>query len=62
MFHWGFLLGAALLAVSVMRLLPDRAGYWLDLALVMFALYLGGCTIGSLLRGLVVARGMRPSP
>jgi hypothetical protein len=41
---------AALLAVALTHLVPGRPGYWLDLGLMMFALYLVGCTIGSWLR------------
>ena len=41
---------AALVAVALARLIPGRPGYWLDLGLVMFALYLAGCAVGSWLR------------
>jgi hypothetical protein len=53
----GAVLGALIL-VSLLRLIPGRAGYWLDLGLVMFAVYLAGCALGSWLRALVVARLM----
>jgi hypothetical protein len=46
----------ALIVAALLRIVPGRAGYWLDLGLVMFALYLVGCTIGSCLRGWVVSR------
>jgi hypothetical protein len=46
---------AALVAVALARILPGRPGYWLDLGLVMFALYLAGCTVGSWLRDRVLA-------
>ena len=49
----------ALLLVSLFKLLPGRAGYWLDLALVMFVVYLVGCVAGSWLRHQVVSRGAR---
>ncbi len=52
---------AALVAAALAREIPGRWGYWLDLFLVMFALYLAGCTVGSLLRAWVVSRTM-PSP
>jgi len=42
--------------VALGRALPGRAGYWLDLGLVMFALYVVGCAIGSALRDRVVSR------
>jgi len=48
-------LGALILA-SVFHLAPGRAGYWLDLGLVMMAIYIVGCAIGSWLRNLVVSR------
>ncbi len=48
---------AALVLLSLTRLIPDRAGYGLDLALVMFGVYLVGCAIGSGLRSWVVSRG-----
>jgi len=50
---------AAILAVALARIVPGRYGYWLDLGLVMFALYLVGCAIGSWLRDWVVTRSMR---
>ena len=40
---------AALIGAALARVVPGRFGYWLDLGLIMFALYLGGCTAGSLL-------------
>lgn len=52
---------AALVAVSLARIVPGRYGYWLDLGLVMFALYLVGCAIGSWLRDWVVSRSMPPA-
>jgi hypothetical protein len=48
-------LAAALVAAAIARLVPGRAGYWLDLGLVMFALYLAGCTVGSWLRNWVLS-------
>ena len=47
-------LAAALVAAAIARVVPGRAGYWLDLGLVMFALYLAGCTVGSWLRNWVL--------
>ena len=47
---------AVLVAVALARVVPGRPGYWLDLGLMMFALYLAGCTVGSWLRDRVVAR------
>ncbi|WP_159005936.1 hypothetical protein [Bradyrhizobium sp. S69] len=54
--RWLSLLVAALIAVALARLVPGRPGYWLDLGLVMFALYLAGCAVGSWLRDWVVSR------
>ncbi|HZR76725.1 hypothetical protein [Bradyrhizobium sp.] len=45
---------AVLIAVALARAVPGRPGYWLDLGLMMFALYLIGCLIGSLLRDRVL--------
>lgn len=46
---------AALVAAAIARVVPGRAGYWLDLGLVMFALYLAGCAVGSWLRNRVLS-------
>ena len=51
---WLAVLVAALLVAALARLVPGRPGYWLDLGLLMFALYLIGCLIGSLLRDRVL--------
>ena len=47
---WLAALVAALVAVALARVIPGRPGYWLDLGLSMFALYLAGCAVGSWLR------------
>lgn len=47
---------AVLAAAALARVVPGRFGYWLDLGLVLFALYLCGCTVGALLRAWVVSR------
>ena len=52
--RWLAALVAALLAAALARLVPGRPGYWLDLGLLMFALYLIGCGIGSWLRDRVL--------
>jgi hypothetical protein len=52
---------AALIAAALARGVPGRLGYWLDLGLIMFGLYLGGCTVGALLRGWVVSRSAPPA-
>ncbi|MGJ5202501.1 hypothetical protein [Bradyrhizobium sp. HKCCYLR20261] len=52
-------LAAGLVAAAVTSLVPGRAGYWLELLLVMFVPYLAGCAIGTWLRALVVTRSMR---
>lgn len=51
---------AIAVALSVARVIPGRFGYWLDLGLVMFAIYIVGCSVGSWLRGLLVA--LHPAP
>jgi hypothetical protein len=53
---WLAALVAALVAVALARLIPGRPGYWLDLGLIMFALYLAGCALGSWLRAWVISR------
>ncbi|ABD90448.1 hypothetical protein [Rhodopseudomonas palustris] len=53
---WLSLVVAVLLALALARLVPGRAGYWLDLGLVMLAVYLAGCAVGSWLRYWVVSR------
>jgi hypothetical protein len=50
----------ALLSLSLWRVLPGRAGYWLDLGLVMFTAYLMGCVVGSWLRYVLLLRPGRP--
>ena len=45
---------AALLAAALAHVVPGRPGYWLDLGLMIFALYLIGCGIGSWLRDRVL--------
>jgi hypothetical protein len=54
--RWLAVLVAALLGAALARVVPGRPGYWLDLGLIMFALYLGGCAVGSWLRDWVVSR------
>jgi hypothetical protein len=58
---WLSALVAALVAAAFARVVPGRFGYWLDLFLVMFALYLCGCAVGSWLRDWVVSRSA-PAP
>ena len=48
--RWLAALAAALVALALARVIPGRPGYWLDLGLSMFALYLAGCAVGSWLR------------
>jgi hypothetical protein len=52
---------AVLIAAALARVVPGRFGYWLDLGLIMFALYLCGCAVGSWLRGWVVSRSAPPA-
>jgi hypothetical protein len=58
--QWLAALAAALVAAALARVIPGRPGYWLDLGLVMFALYLSGCAVGSWLRDWVLARNAEP--
>lgn len=59
--RWLGVLVAALLVVALARVVPGRPGYWLDLGLLMFALYLIGCLIGSWLRDRVLPGPVSPS-
>jgi len=52
---------AALVGAALARVVPGRFGYWLDLLLFMFALYLGGCVVGAWLRAWVVSRSAPPA-
>ena len=54
--RWLAALAAALVGCALARVVPGRAGYWLDLGLVMFACYLAGCMFGSSLRDWVLSR------
>jgi uncharacterized membrane protein YjjP (DUF1212 family) len=54
--RWLAVLAAALVAVALARVVPGRPGYWLDLGLIMFALYLAGCAVGSWLRDWALSR------
>jgi hypothetical protein len=54
--RWLSVLVAALIAASLARVVPGRFGYWLDLGLLMFGLYLIGCAVGSWLRDWVLSR------
>src|SRR6202790_28154 len=54
--RWLAALVAVLVAVALARLIPGRPGYWLDLGLVMFAVYLTGCAVGSWLRDWALSR------
>jgi hypothetical protein len=54
--RWLAALVVVLVAAALSRIVPGRFGYWLDLGLIMFALYLAGCAVGSWLRDWVVSR------
>jgi len=54
--RWLAVLAAALVGVALVRVVPGRFGYWLDLGLTLFGCYLVGCTIGAFLRDRVVSR------
>ena len=51
---WLGVLVAILIAASLARVVPGQFGYWLDLGLMIFAIYLIGCAIGSWLRDRVL--------
>ena len=54
--RWLAVLAAALVVTALARVIPGRPGYWLDLGLIMFALYLAGCAAGSWLRDWALSR------
>jgi hypothetical protein len=54
--RWLAVLAATLVALALARVIPGRPGYWLDLGLIMFALYLAGCAVGSWLRDWALSR------
>jgi hypothetical protein len=54
--RWLAVLAVILVAAALARAVPSRPGYWLDLGLVLFAVYLVGCAVGSWLRDWVVSR------
>ena len=54
--RWLAVLAAALVAAALARVIPGRPGYWLDLGLSMFAVYLFGCAVGSWLRDRVLSQ------
>ena len=57
--RWLAALAAALVAAALARVIPGRPGYWLDLGLIMFAVYLFGCAAGSWLRDWVLVRNAK---
>jgi hypothetical protein len=54
--RWLAALVAVLVVAALAQAIPGRPGYWLDLGLVMLALYLVGCAVGSWLRDWVISR------
>jgi hypothetical protein len=56
--RWMAGLAAALVILAFARVVPGRPGYWLELGLIMFALYLSGCAVGSWLRDWVLSRSI----
>ena len=57
--QWLAVLVATLVTAAFARVVPGRPGYWLDLGLIMFTLYLAGCTVGSWLRNWVLSSGAK---
>ena len=56
MTRWLAALAVILIGLAAAKIVPGRFGYWLDLGLIMFALYLCFCAVGSWLRDWVVSR------
>lgn len=53
---WTAAVVTILIVLSLVGLVPGRPGYWLDLGLLMLAVYVVGCVAGSLLRGFLISR------
>jgi hypothetical protein len=53
--QWTAIILVLAMASAFARVVPGRFGYWLDLGLVIFVVYLLGCAIGAWLRELLVA-------
>ena len=58
---WLAALVVVLAVLALTRIVPGRAGYWLDLGLIMFVLYAVGCIAGSWLRHWVLLRSAPPA-
>lgn len=56
--RWLAVAAAIIVGLALARLIPGRFGYWLDLGLIMSAIYLAGCAVGSWLRDWVVSRSV----
>jgi hypothetical protein len=54
--RWLAVLVAALVAAALAHVVPGRPGYWLELGLMMLAVYLAGCAVGAWLRDRVLSR------
>jgi hypothetical protein len=54
--RWIAVLVVVLIGLAAAHVVPGRFGYWLDLGLLLFAIYLVGCAVGSWLRDRVVSR------
>src|SRR5262245_19024778 len=54
-FKWGALLFAIRVVVAVLKLVPGRYGLWLEIALLMTALYVFGCFLGGWFKDLLGA-------
>ena len=54
-FKWGALLFVLGVVVAVFKLVPGRYGLWLEIALLMTALYVVGCFLGGWLKDLLGA-------
>jgi predicted flap endonuclease-1-like 5' DNA nuclease len=57
--RWGAIAFAIGLVVAVLKLLPGRAGLWLEIALLMMFVYILGCFLGGWLKNLRLAPEQR---
>lgn len=49
---WGFLIFLIALVIALLKTVADRGGFYLELALLFFAVYIAGCWLGGALRAL----------
>ena len=58
---WGVIAFVIGLVVAVLKLLPGKAGLWLEIALLMMFLYVLGCFLGGWLKSMLLKRARQPA-